>query len=286
MKDIVVSTISYRIKNKTILNQVSLTVEQGDSFALLGENGSGKSTLIDIILNDLKPSSGHVYFFENPITSFDGIGVLYDHLPLFPMLTVAESIHYFSTIYGLSYEKIETRYFDIFDIHKIQKTLIRELSQGEKKRVGILLSIMHNPKLLLLDEPFANLDPTIIERIWKMIQTPKRTVFFTTHDWKKAEKQATKIAFIYNGQIVGQPQSPKQILQALPASQKVIISNTDDATQKLNDYTYYISDGNVHIFFDQQSNLLDTIRSFTNNFSVQNVDLQDAYLFHINQTSS
>ena len=286
MKDIIVSDITYTVKGKTILSNVSLSVDTQDSFALLGENGSGKSTLIDIILNDIKPDKGSVHFFENPKSNFNKIGVLYDHSPLFPMLKVEESIRYFTSIYGLKYQDIEKQYFEIFEIQKIQKTLTRELSQGERKRVGILLSIIHNPDLLVLDEPFANLDPTITERIWNTLKNKNRTIFFTTHDWKKAEKQANKIGFIYGGKIVHQPQSPKQILETLPALKKVTISNTDDIAKKLTDWPYYIYDESIHVFFDEKSDLLKTINTFTSNFSIQQVDLKDAYLFHVNKMTT
>lgn len=286
MKDIIVSDITYTTKGKTILKDVSLIVDTEDSFALLGENGSGKSTLIDIILNDIKPNRGDVCFFENPKSNFNQVGVLYDHSPLFPMLKVCESIRYFTSIYGLKYQDIEKQYFDIFEIQKIQKTLTRELSQGERKRVGILLSIIHNPNLLILDEPFANLDPTITERIWNTLKNKSRTIFFTTHDWKKAEKQANKIGFIYEGKIVHPPESPKKILETLPAPKKIIISNTDDILKKLNGWQYYIDDERIHIFFDEKSDLLKTINALTSNFSIQQVDLKDAYLFHIHHTTT
>lgn len=282
MKDIQVSNISYKVNSKVILNNINLTVDTGESFALLGENGSGKSTLIDIMLDDIKPTSGSVRLFSTK-NKFDRVGVLYDHLPLFMMLKVSESINYFASIYNLSYKTIREKYFDVFEIYKIQNQLIKELSQGEKKRVGILLAVMHNPRLLVLDEPFANLDPTIINRIWKVIANGYRTIFFTTHDWKEAEKQADKIGFIYNGEIIHEPQSPEEILSTLPAHKKINLEYFDGIIEKLKDYHYYIHDELITIFFDEKSNLLKTISDFTNNFSVKDVGLEDAYLFHINK---
>ena len=263
------------------MNNISFAVDAGEAFALLGENGSGKSTLIDIILDDIKPSEGNVNFFEQPKINFDKVGVLYDHLPLFMMLKVSESIHYFAVIHRLNYDAIKKKYFDIFEINKIEHTLVKELSQGERKRVGILLAIMHNPRLLILDEPFANLDPTIIDRIWNTINNGYRTVFFTTHNWKEAEKQATKIGFIYDGKIIYPPESPHEILHKLPSQKKIRIDWFDGVTDKLKDYRYYIHDEAVVVFFDEHSELLKTISAFTNNFSVKNVGLEDAYLFHV-----
>lgn len=133
MNDIIVSDVSYQVKDKFILNNISFTVKKGETFALLGENGSGKSTLIDVILNDLKPNRGNIKFFEKPKACFDKVGIVYDHLPLFPLLKVIEIIKYFSLIHKLEFENIKKQYFEIFEIYKIQKTFIRELSLGEKK---------------------------------------------------------------------------------------------------------------------------------------------------------
>ena len=281
MKDINVSNIGYKIKSKTILTDISFTVDTEDSFALLGENGSGKTTLIDIILNDIKPTTGSVNFFEKPYKNYDKVGVLYDQLPLFPMLKVSESIHYFTSIHQLNYHTISEQYFDTFEIHKIKNTLVTALSQGEKKRLSILLAIIHNPRLLILDEPFANLDPTITDRIWNTIKDGNRTIFFSTHDWKEAEKQATKIGFIHDGKIIQPPQSPMQLMQALPALKKISVSNINGLTDELIDYQYYMHDGYLSIFFDEKTDLLKKISLNTSNFSVQNVSLQDAYLFTI-----
>ncbi len=282
MNDIIVSDVSYQVKDKIILNNISFTVTKGESFALLGENGSGKSTLIDVILNDLKPSKGYIKFFEKSKACFDKVGIVYDQLPLFSMLRVFEIIKYFTTIRKLEFENIKKKYFEIFEINKIQKSFIKELSQGEKKRVGILLALIHNPDLLILDEPFANLDPTITERLWKIIRNENRTIFFTTHNWKEAEKLAVKIAFIYKGKVLFEPQSPQSILNSLPALKIINFPKNENIIKLLTNYQYYLHDENINVFFNEDSKLLKDISQFTNNFSVQEVDLKDAYLFNIN----
>ncbi len=107
MNVIKLSNISYYIKQKEIVKDISFHVQQGDYFALLGENGSGKSMLIDLLLGDLKPNSGHVSFFEKPKKDFSKVGVVYDQLPVFPMLKVDEIINYFCAIHKLKSKDIK-----------------------------------------------------------------------------------------------------------------------------------------------------------------------------------
>jgi len=281
MKEVIsISEISYKVKEKTIIDHISFTVNEGESFALLGENGAGKSTLIDLILNDLKPTIGTVSFFGNKKHDFTHVGIVYDHLPLFPLLKVHEIIRYFSTIHKLMYQNIVNQYFNIFGIDKISNSYIKELSQGERKRVGLLLAIIHNPVLLILDEPFANLDPTIIDSIWKTLKQESRTIFFSTHNWKEVEKIATKIGFISNGKLMLTPQSPNDILNLLPAKKKITISSKTDLGSNLSNLNYFYHDDEIHIFLDNEKDILGIINKYTMNFSIQDVGLKDAYLFY------
>lgn len=281
MKELIkVSNISYKVKNKTIVDGVSFSVNENDTFALLGENGAGKSTLIDLMLNDLKPNNGYVSFFSEKKNNFKNVGIVYDHLPLFPLLKVVEIIRYFSSIHQLDFKVIKSEYFEQFEIDKIANSFIKELSQGERKRVGLLLAIMHHPSLLILDEPFANLDPTIIDRIWKVLKQNNRTIFLTTHNWKEIEKIATKIGFIFNGKIISEIKSPTDIIKGLPSNKKVIISDTIKMNGKLTNLSFYNHDDDLHIFFDDQKDVLNIVNEFTTNYTVQDVGLKDAYLYY------
>ncbi|WP_196894674.1 ABC transporter ATP-binding protein [Aureivirga marina] len=279
MKDIVVNNISYKIHGKQILHDISFEINEKESFALLGENGAGKSTLIDIILDNLSPSNGTVHFFEQEQKDFKNIGIIHDHLPLFALLKTWEVVDYFCSIYGTSFQKVKEKYFDILDIHKIKDSFIKELSQGEKKRVSVLLTVMHDPKVIIMDEPFANLDPTVIDKIWTIVKGQNRTLFFSTHNWKDAEFFADKIAFIHNGRIVMEPNSPKNYLEMLPQQQKIIVEYAEDLEQSLKDIPYYIHDKHIYIFYDKQESLMKTINSFTNNYSITKVDLKDVFLY-------
>ncbi len=281
MKEIIkVSDLSYKIKHKTIVDSVTFSVDEGNTFALLGENGSGKSTVINLILDDLTPTGGQAILFGKKKNNFNNVGVLYDHLPLFPLLKVSEIIRYFSSIHKLEYRNVKDKFFEIFEIEKIANNFIKELSQGERKRVGLLLSVIHNPSLLVLDEPFANLDPTIVDRVWKILKQDRRTIFLTTHNWKDIEKNASNVCFIHEGKIIKEPKSPDEIMKSLPADKKVIISAHLKINGKLDSLDYYIHDEELHIFFDKNKDVINVVNEYTNNFSVQDIGLKDAYLYY------
>ncbi len=285
MNDITVKDIAYRVKEKLILEDINFIVKKGEAFALLGENGAGKSTLIDIILRDLTPTSGQISFFEKSSPDFSRMGVVYDQLPLFKTLRVYELIDYFSTIHKISYKQVKENYFEDFEIKKIGHSFIKELSQGEKKRVAILLALIHHPELLILDEPFANLDPTLIDRFWKLMIENNRTILFSTHNWKDAEKIADKVAFLYQGRLLSQPQKVEAIFASLPARKKIQLSFEKKLLATFSSYSYYIYDGSINIFFPENSNLLNAISKITGNFSIQDADLRDAYLFAIHKNN-
>lgn len=283
MEDITVKNISYVTDGKELLQDIHFSVQKGETFALIGENGAGKSTLIDVILGDLKPSAGEVSFLGLKKNSYAGVGVVYDQLPLFPMLTVEESIRYFAALHKLNYKEIEKEYFDVFEIDKIKKSFIKKLSQGEKKRVGILLAVMHDPELIILDEPFAHLDPTIIGKIWKAIRGQNRTVLYSTHNWKEVGGMASQIGFLYQGKLLMSPESPKKLLSNLPADKKITLTYTGPEMNELLRFPGYLHNDLLHLFFDPKSDQMATISKYTINFSVQDVDLSDVYLYHIHK---
>lgn len=282
MTAINISNITYKLKAKMILDQISISVEEGEAFALLGENGSGKSTLIDIILSDVKSNEGSISILNNGNKCFNNVGVVYDHLPLFPMLKVHEILKYFSAIQNKSYQTIESNYFEYFEIDKIKNSFIKQLSQGEKKRVGILIALIAEPDIMILDEPFANLDPTITKRLWKLIRGKNRTIFFTTHNWKEVENFATKICFIHNGKIISKAASPKETLKQIKGNKKVTFEFNKEMLKHLDGLNYYKYENELNVFFNHPNNILQFISKHTNNFSIQNADLKDAYLLKTN----
>jgi ABC-2 type transport system ATP-binding protein len=283
MKTIIsVNKIFHKINNKLILNDINLDINLGDVFALIGKNGAGKTTLFEIILKDIKPSNGCVEYDNDVGFEFSNTGVVYDNTPMFPLLKVKEVVDYFSSIYGVKFSEIPTRYFDVFGLNGILNSFMSVLSQGEKKKVALFLSIINNPKVLILDEPFSNIDPTVIESIWKVLKENNRTILFTSHNWYEIEHIATKITFISKGNIILPPTSPQEIIKSLPHSKKVIVDYNEDLMKKLKNFEYYINENLIHIFYDGNSELVDEILKYSKNFSFKDCDIKDAYLLKTN----
>ncbi|MDL1913116.1 MAG: ABC transporter ATP-binding protein [Bergeyella sp.] len=275
--------ISYKVNNKSILDNIHLTVNTGDSFSLIGKNGAGKTTLFEIILNDIKPSSGEVNFSNEIGRNFKNTGIVYDHLPLFPLMKVREIIDYFSSLYRIKPANIPLKYFEIFGLNEILNSFINTLSQGERKKVGLFLSIIHHPKFLILDEPFSNIDPTVIDSIWEILKENNRTILFTTHNWNEVMHVATKIAFLHKGAIVLPSTTPEMVLKSLPQLKKIITEYNENIIKRLEleGFDFYINENLLHIFYNENSNLIDIISNQTHNFSSKECDIKDAYLFKI-----
>ena len=276
-----ISDISFKRLNKIILNNINFSIYENETVAIIGTNGSGKTTLIDIILDDIKPSTGKVYINDSKVKNYSNIGIAYDSLPLFPLLKVSEVIDYFCAILKLNYDTVKHEFFNSFDIDIISNSFIKDLSQGEKKKIGLLLAVMNNPKILILDEPFSNLDPTIIDVVWKVLTKNKITILFTTHNWKEVEAIASKVMFLHNGILITTPKKPKEILKELP-KKKITISFNNDFLHKIAEYEYYVHDDLINVLYNENDiNVIKTISEHTNNFSIQDVDIKDAYLFKI-----
>jgi ABC-type multidrug transport system ATPase subunit len=275
--------ISYSIGDKHILSSINLSVCEGDIFALLGKNGAGKTTLFEIILGDLKATKGNVLFNKIIQSNYKNVGIVYDHLPLFPLLKVKEIIDYFTVIHKLKINEVPLKYLKNFGLDSLLDSYVKDLSQGEKKKVGLFLSIIHNPILLILDEPFSNIDPTVIDTIWSILKGNNRTIIFTTHNWKEVEKIATQIAFIYEGNIIDYPKTVNEIINGIPNKRKIVTDFNENLINRLVDYQFYINDNLIHVFYPENPQLLHIVREYSNNFSFQDTDIKDAYLYKISQ---
>jgi len=195
------------------LKGISFELQEKELFALLGPNGAGKTTTIRIIAGLTNPTSGKIYLFgknlfENPIWSKSQIGLVPQHINLDTELTVEENLLIHGLLYKMPLSFIKKRIdelLDLADMKDRKKAKIKELSGGLKRRVLIIRALMHNPKILLLDEPTVGLDPHIRRKIWsfiKNIQLTGTTILLTTHYMEEAEHLADRVAFIFSGKIV------------------------------------------------------------------------------------
>ncbi|EPN9396840.1 ABC transporter ATP-binding protein [Listeria monocytogenes] len=195
---------------------INLEVEKGSLFAFLGENGAGKSTTLSMICTESEPTSGEIYIddekltFKNRKLFRQKLGVVFQENVLDDLLTVRENLYNRASLYGKTKAEITERLALVSSIMEIEDILNRrfeKLSGGQKRRAEIARAIMHDPEILLLDEPTTGLDPKTRVSVWKIIDYLREelgmTVFLTTHYLEEA-KDADQLAVIHKGKIIAQ----------------------------------------------------------------------------------
>ncbi len=282
MLNLEVSNISYQVAEKNILDGINLNVAHGETIALLGHNGAGKSTLMSIILGDFSPSSGAVNFggkkFDETKLS---IGVVYDKLPTFGNMKVKEILNYFSSMYGIRYQD-QKELLDLLGLNPFMDSFMGVLSRGERKKVILFMALMHKPEILILDEATSDLDPVMRDNLWrKVLKKYAKVIFFTTHDWEEAEQYADKIAFLHQGKLVGEPDSPKNFLSQkyINAEKKIILNKSEISQDTLKNEIYVEDDGMYHVFVADIKHFFQQWNGNTPSFSFAPKKLKDVYQF-------
>ncbi|MBC1549056.1 ABC transporter ATP-binding protein [Listeria sp. FSL L7-0478] len=195
---------------------INLEVEKGSLFAFLGENGAGKSTTLSMICTESEATSGEIFIddekltFKNRKAFRQKLGVVFQDNVLDDLLTVRENLYNRASLYGKTKAEITERLELVSSIMGIEDILNRrfeKLSGGQKRRAEIARAIMHDPEILLLDEPTTGLDPKTRVSVWKIIDYLREalgmTVFLTTHYLEEA-KDADQLAVIHKGKIIAE----------------------------------------------------------------------------------
>ena len=196
--------------NHLALNNVSIQVPQGKVFGLLGPNGAGKTTLIRIINRITAPDSGSVLFNGRPSMQEDifKIGYLPEERGLYKKMKVGEQAIYLAQLKGLDYfeaKKRLTHWFEKFEIMPWWNKKVEELSKGMQQKVQFVITVIHNPELLIFDEPFSGFDPVNADLLKKEILELKdagHTIIFSTHNMSSVEEICDEIALIDHAQVV------------------------------------------------------------------------------------
>ena len=192
------------------LNQVSISVPKGKIFGLLGPNGAGKTTLIRIINRITAPDSGEIWIDGRTLQSTDiyRIGYLPEERGLYKKMKVGEQAIYLARLKGLSAADAKRRlsqWFDKFDIMPWWNKKLEELSKGMQQKVQFVVTVIHEPELLIFDEPFSGFDPVNTELLKKEILELKqagRTIIFSTHNMASVEEICDEIALIHQSKVV------------------------------------------------------------------------------------
>jgi len=201
-------------KTKAV-RKINLEVYEGSLFAFLGINGAGKSTTISMMYGGLKIDSGRITICGQDVATHldkikNQIGVVFQDSVLDKTLTVYENLKFRAGFYGIFGQEFKARYQELeklFDLAEIKNQKIQKLSGGQKRRVDIARAIIHQPKILILDEPTTGLDPGTRSKVWRIIsklrEDYKMTIFLTTHYMEEAT-DADYVTILDKGRIIAE----------------------------------------------------------------------------------
>ena len=210
---ITVENLVKRYNSHTAVDGVSFEINRGEIFGLLGPNGAGKSTIISILCCLLEPTLGSVVIDGSDIRKNANnikkiIGVVPQEISLYHTLTARENLAFYGKIYGLSGRVLKTRIevlLDMVGLRERADDLLEGYSGGMKRRINIAVALLHEPRILYLDEPTTGVDPQSRRRIYDTIQDLNRqgmTVLLTTHQMEDAEKLCHRIAIMDKGKLI------------------------------------------------------------------------------------
>jgi len=224
MSTIVLQTnnLTKRYGALTAVDNLSLEIHAGEVFGFLGPNGAGKTTSINMMCGLLKPDSGGVLIHGQPVG--DGgarirarVGVCPQNVILWEKLTCLEQMQFVGEMYGLTRgdaRKRSERLLEELDLVEKRSALARTLSGGMRRRLNLAMALVHDPEIVVLDEPEAGLDPQSRVRVREYIQSlaRKKTVILTTHNMDEADRVADRVAIIDHGQllVLDTPEALKQ----------------------------------------------------------------------------
>ncbi len=207
---LLVENLVKEFQNTTAVDNISFKVEPGKIFGLLGPNGAGKTTTLRTVLNIIKPTSGKVLFNDQPITAefLNSIGYLPEERGLYRKSKVIDVILYFAELKNMSRTeavKQADNWLKRLDIFHYRSKKIDELSKGNQQKIQFIMSVIHNPQLLIFDEPFTGFDPINQQEIRELIfsfLSEGKIIILSTHQMETAEKLCTDIFLLNNGKEV------------------------------------------------------------------------------------
>ncbi len=208
-----VSGLSKSFGKLAAVNDVSFQVMEGESFGLLGPNGAGKSTTISLHFGLLTPDKGSILVSgqtmqANPLAVKRCLGYVPQEIALYPELTAQENLAFWGRLYGLSGANLQSRIFEVLEVVGLSERArgkVGTFSGGMKRRINIAAALLHQPRLLIMDEPTVGIDPQsrnhILETV-KQLNQQGMTVIYTSHYMEEVEYLCTRIGIIDHGQII------------------------------------------------------------------------------------
>ncbi|WP_291130342.1 ABC transporter ATP-binding protein [Flavobacterium sp. UBA7682] len=212
-----------------VLNIENLEIPKGQSFGLVGNNGAGKTTFFSLLLDLIQPSSGHIINNKVQVNTSEAwkpfTAAFIDESFLIGYLTAEEYFYFIGDLRGQNKADVDAllkEHEEFFNGEILNsRKYLRDLSKGNMKKVGIIAALIGNPEVVILDEPFANLDPTTVNRLKKIIKEladdPNRTVLVSSHDLVHTVEVCNRIVALHLGEVVKDIQTSPETLKELEA---------------------------------------------------------------------
>lgn len=208
-----IKNLTKQFGDLTAVNQFNLNIPKGEFFTLIGPNGSGKTTIIKNILGLLHPTSGEILIGntsikKQPIVAKQKMAYIPDEPKIWSHITGEEFLYFSGALYNLNQAQIKAKIpklLSYFKLQGIEKQYFENYSRGNKQKFVILAALLHDPKLILIDEPIVGLDPKSGETAMKLLKDFTKsggTVFMTTHTLSVAQKHSSRIGILKQGELI------------------------------------------------------------------------------------
>jgi ABC-2 type transport system ATP-binding protein len=212
------SDVSLSFGNKNVLDNINLKIHEGDIFGLLGRSGSGKTTLLKMLLGIYRPDSGKILFRDKEIAGDSLrkiVGLTTQENSFYDKLTVYENMRYYANLYRVKEKKLGQHIKNILKLvglESAQNTQADRISGGMKRRLDFAISILHDPMLLILDEPTTGLDPIIVKQFWEIVKDVSKkgkTILVISHIFPEIKENCNKACILHKGQALTITINPK-----------------------------------------------------------------------------
>ena len=276
--NITVKNLKKSFNETKALKGVSFNAKTGQAFGLLGRNGAGKTTIIRSILGIINQDSGEILLDGKDIRKSNvRFGYLPEERGLYLKYKVSEQLIYFGQLNGLKKSKAKEKviyWLDKFQISNYYNKRVDELSKGNKQKVQLIAAILHDPDIIILDEPFSGLDPVNVElfkNIIKGLLKENKTLLFSSHQMKDVEEFCSNVALLKSGEIV--VQGSIQELKEKYAEKQVLVSTSANIKDLINEMNIKEVDikGNNYILEYKNDK---TIKEFLNKLLTLNLPLE------------
>ncbi|GLC31996.1 ABC transporter ATP-binding protein [Clostridium omnivorum] len=279
--------LNKKIKNTEIINDLNMNIKKGEIYGFLGENGSGKTTTLKLITNLLKPTSGSIEVFDEPVTNdnfeiLKRIGSIIEYPSFYEKLTAVENLQIHKALMGYEDKNCIVEAIEMVKLKNYEKKLVKQFSLGMKQRLGIARALLTKPELLILDEPINGLDPLGIKDIRELLINLSKnygmTILISSHILSEIEQLADRIGIIHHGTMI-EELDYNTIQQKNRHSIEIITNDVKKATflltEKLGINNFIVDDFNKIKIYERlnESSKINLILS-QNNVEIESINIK------------